>query len=115
MSETRSLSLRDKLDAAIDLIYKVIPNWSDRMDAVTAVFAIAEARDALRAQEPVQVQLIAFVERERALIEARRKGQSVGYYPSITPSVLKVLERMLRDAQDEGAGPKAQAPGPRVK
>jgi hypothetical protein len=42
--------------------------------------------------------LTLFVERERALIDAKGKGgQSVGYSPSITPSVCAELERMLRD------------------
>ena len=111
MSKTRILSLRDYVQHKQGCHARLIPITATR----TPLKCTCGLDDALRAQEPVQVQLIAFVERERALIEARGKGQSVGYYPSITPSVLKVLERMLRDAQDEGAGPKAQAPGPGVK
>ena len=46
-----------------------------------------------------------FVSKERALQEwaagNRRKGMSTGQYSKISPSVLKELERMLRDTQPE--------------
>jgi hypothetical protein len=46
-----------------------------------------------------------FVARERALRDAIGKGgqQVGGYAPSITPSVLKELERIIRDAPDVAA------------
>lgn len=55
----------------------------------------------MTAQRQAQLieRLSQFVSRERALIEARGKGgQHVGNSPSITPSVLKELERMLQEA-----------------
>ena len=50
----------------------------------------------------LRVLLQQFVDREHALLEARGKGgQSVGYSPSVSPSVVKVLRDMLRDTQAE--------------
>jgi hypothetical protein len=49
-------------------------------------------------QDALRERLAAFCARERAIIEGKaRGGMQVGYDPSITPSVLKELERMLRD------------------
>jgi len=57
----------------------------------TAQWPAPAVPDGLRAT------LQAFVDRERALL-GPRTGQSVGYQPSITPSVLKALEAMLASA-----------------
>ena len=64
--------------------------WED-LEAALASLPAPAAPEGLRAK------LQAFVDRERAL-RGPRMGQSVGYQPSITPSVLKVLERMLASA-----------------
>ena len=107
MSETRSLSLRDyvqhKDDCAVSKQARLRAHSHGEHDFVDPPRWLCDCGlDAvLRSQEPVQAQLrrqlTAFVERERALIEAKGKGgQSVGWSPSITPSVLHVLERMLR-------------------
>ena len=64
--------------------------WED-LEAVLASLPAPAAPDGLRTK------LQAFVDRERELLRPRT-GQSVGYQPSIVPSVLKALEAMLASA-----------------
>lgn len=42
-----------------------------------------------------------FVDKERAILEERKGGQTVGYVSSVTPSVLQRLEWMLRNTKDD--------------
>lgn len=63
-----------------------------------AALVSGEPQEPLRREDALRARLQHFVERERALIESKGKGgQTVGYSPRITPSVLKELERILRD------------------
>lgn len=68
-----------------------------------------EAADALRSSSPahgdnLRQWLQDYTERQRALIEARGKGgQHTGQSPSITPSVLRELEWMLRNSTSSPA------------
>ena len=63
--------------------------------------AFAEVARRVRADDAgLRERLTDFVQRERGLrdwVAGGRKGQSVGREPSITPSVLRELEHMLRD------------------
>ena len=68
-----------------------LDNWADTVEAALASLPAPAAPDGLRTK------LQAFVDRERELLRPRT-GQSVGYQPSITPSVLKALEAMLASA-----------------
>lgn len=47
--------------------------------------------------------LTAFVRKERAILEEKKGGQTVGYSSKVNPSVLKELERMIRDYPDTEA------------
>lgn len=60
----------------------------------------APHQDEIQKLRALRELLVGFCVKERALHDAQGKGgQSVGYSPSISPSVLKELERMLRDSQ----------------
>ena len=78
-------------------------------DLQASLTHVVAERDALKAEHGqlsvILAQFQDFVARERALRDAVGKGgqQVNGYAPSITPSVLKELERMIRDAPDVAA------------
>ncbi len=63
---------------------------------------LAALRDALEQQKAIVAAISAFVQVERARRDEQgRGGQSVGYSPRISPSVLKELERLLLTAPQE--------------
>ena len=74
--------------------------WCDARDHADAALQIFFA--SINQTSSLRSRLTGFVERERGLLdwsEGGRKGQSVGRQPSVNRSVLKELERMLRDAE----------------
>ncbi len=63
---------------------------------------LAALRDALEQQQAIVAAFSEFVHVERARRDEQgRGGQSVGYSPRISPSVLKELERLLLTAPQE--------------
>jgi hypothetical protein len=101
----------DRLRAWIHELRRDASGESGRMSA-TSMYALADYLTALLAEaerptpppdavDSLRVRLQYFVDRERGLsdwVACGRKGQTTGREPSITPSVLRELEHILRDA-----------------